>query len=138
VTVVVRYGRTEGYLSLPGVVGARPFIPVRLQHGGRHLDTFGLIDSGADTALFNLQFAQALGFTVDPTKVKTTRGVGGTVDVWNFDLHILAFGKRLPARIGFSANWTSAFGLLGREDFFVAFQVGFDQPNRNVLLHSAP
>ena len=130
----VRYRWVEPYTTQFG--DTRPYIPVRLQHGGRAFDTMGLIDSGADGSLFNLQWAQVLGFTLDPSRVQQTGGVGGTADLWTFDMHITVAGKRFAARVGFSNGCPKEFGLLGRSDFFRAFAVGIDEPGNRVLLRS--
>ena len=126
-TVTVRYGRSEYYRPLsPGAI-AKPYIPVRLQFGGRHVDTIGLIDSGADGSIFNADFALALGFVLDPSRTVELGGLGGTIRGWKLNVYISTFGKRFPANVAFAAQWPAAHGLLGREDFFAAYRVGFDQ-----------
>lgn len=49
----VRYSRVESYRELSGVRGRKPYIPVRLRNGGRSIETFGIVDSGADSSLFH-------------------------------------------------------------------------------------
>jgi hypothetical protein len=133
----VRYSRIEPYTPLGGGP-FRPYLPVRLQNGGQFIDTVGLVDSGADVSFFNLQFAAVLGLALDPTKATTTQGVGGQAQCWEFDIHLTVLGKRFPGRVGFSSTWPPVFGLLGRADFFGAFQVGIDEIRQRALFHPSP
>lgn len=132
-TFGVEYAHAEPYRQLNGGP-ARPYLVVRLQFGERTIDTIGLIDSGADGSLFNAQFAQYLGFTLDPDASATSQGLGGTVPTWQFDIELTVLGKRFPASVAFSESWTPAFGLLGRGDFSRAFRVGIDERHRRSLL----
>jgi len=136
--IVVRYSHFELYSDHIALGLTRPFIPVRMQAGGRYFDTIGLIDSGADGSFFHADFAQVLGFSLDPAAAVSTNGIGGTVQSWQFDIHLTVRGKRFPARVSFSPTWHKAFGLLGRNDFFTAFDVGFDQTGGRALLRPKP
>lgn len=133
-TVTVKYRHLEAYRSLQPGEPLRPYIAVRLQHGGRFQDTLGLIDSGADTSLFHLQWAPVLGLTLDPAAMSNTMGIGGNAATWYFDIFLTVAGRRFPAHVGFSSSMPTAFGLLGRTDFFTAFAVGFDQVGYQALL----
>ncbi|MFI5387164.1 MAG: hypothetical protein ACHQ50_13720 [Fimbriimonadales bacterium] len=137
-TVEVRYGGLSPYLTLDPAEPPRPLIAVKLQRGGVSLTTYGLIDSGADSALFNSQFAQSLGFTLTPGAGRKTEGIGGEITEWYFDVYLRVGGKRFLASVGFSPDWPATFGLLGRDDFFEAFAVGFDQRGQRVLYHALP
>ena len=114
---------------------ARPFVPVRIRRGDAFVNTRGLIDSGADRSLFSAALAPALG--IDLTQLAGTgaaRGVGGEDRVDAVDVEMYVAGVRFPARLSFSENWTNAFGLLGRADFFRAFRVAFDERAEAVFL----
>ena len=132
-TIRVNYGGVAPYISLDPSEPARPLIAVKLIRGGVTRTTYGLIDSGADSSLFNSQFAESLGFTLTPGAESTTEGVGGEISEWYFDIHMRIAGKRFPARVGFSPAWPPAYGLLGREDFFAAFAIGIDERGQRVL-----
>lgn len=132
-TVNVRYARTEAYRPIHPGEPSRPYLPVRIQRGGRYVDTLGIVDSGADNSLFDKQIALVLGLTLDPSTTEPLDGVGGTSRGWYYDLFSVA-GKRFPARVCF-ADWRLDCGLLGRADFFKAFNVGFDQRNSRFHLH---
>lgn len=137
-TVTVKYGRFEVYSSLALGEPARPYVAVRLQNGGRYYDTFGLVDSGADSTLFHLDWTSVLALDPAPGAKRRTHGLGGDVDVWYFNIYLRTTGQRFPARVGFTEGCPKEFGLLGRDDFFSAFGVGFDQRNTRVLFKALP
>ncbi len=130
----VNFRLAQSYTQLPNDPVLRPYVPVRLQKGAEYQDTVGLIDSGADTSLFNDQYAVALGLDLADGKPSRTQGVGGIDDVVCFDIYLLVYGKRFAARVQFSSKWPPRYGLLGRNDFFQAFRVGFIQPR--LYLHN--
>lgn len=105
-TVIVRYTHTHPYFQLAPGEPFRPYIPVRLQHDGRYLDTLGLVDSGADSSMFNAQFAQALGIDLNKGRTSSTRGIGGFIPVWYFNIHLSVYGMRFAANVAFSHAWT--------------------------------
>lgn len=136
--ITLRLSRTESY-TRAGLMGPlRPYVAVRIQHGGRFNDTLGLIDSGADNSLFHRQFALILGIDLSGVTKERTAGIGGGADVWYYDVFLTVSAKRFPARVGFSDQAPTQFGLLGRDDFFRAFQIAFDQAKTQVHLHPAP
>jgi hypothetical protein len=64
VTVTVRYARTESYSRLRAGEPYRPYLAVRIQSGGRHFDTVAIVDSGADSTVFDKQLAAVLGLSL--------------------------------------------------------------------------
>lgn len=129
----VEYARYRAYSKPAGAASLGPYVAVSLQHGGRHHDTLGLIDSGADSTLFNLQWALAFGLPLDPTKAEPGGGVGGAIKVWRHKIHLIALGQRIEADVAFTDGWRMEFGLLGRADFFPFFDLGFDQAGNRFL-----
>lgn len=130
----VHYSLVEPYKRLPGVEGARPFVAVRLKDGVGHVDTWALIDSGADCSLFHTDWAEVFGITLEPQRLQTTQGVGASIPIWFHEMELEVCGKALRCPVGFSPAAPRAFGLLGRADFFSAFLVGFNHPDAWVLL----
>lgn len=126
-------------MALASPASTKPIIPVRLEHGGRSLDTFGLVDSGADGSMFHASFAQALGFQLDPAAKFETGGTAGKVDTWAFDIYLHVEGRRFRSTVAFVNTMSlQAHGLLGRGDFFLRFGVGIDEPGKMLLLHHIP
>ena len=133
--VTVAYSHTETYRRLKTGEPIRPYTPVRLEYGSAYFDTWALIDSGADITMFHSSWMTVLGLhPVAAAVTALVQGVGGPVLSWEFDLHLMVVGTRFPARAAFSDGVPRAFGLLGRRDFFQAFQVGFDEAAQRVLL----
>ena len=117
----------------------RPFVDVRLEGPGESLRTLGLIDSGADTTIFHSSLIPLLGLN-QATAVSSgmVRGVGGLTRSWSFwlDLHVVEL--RFRSLVRFSPGVSKSYGLLDRRDFFLAFQVGFDEAAQRVLLEPRP
>jgi hypothetical protein len=130
----VHYSLVEHYKAIPGVEGARPFVGVRLKAPGARVDTWALIDSGADWSLFHADWAEAFGIALDPQQWQVTQVPGGSVSIWFHEMELEVCGMSLQCSIGFSPAAPRAFGLLGRADFFRAFLVGFDHRGASVLL----
>jgi hypothetical protein len=125
---------TEPYRTLPGIVGARPFVAVRLQAGDIFVDTWALIDSGTDRTLFHHDWLAVFSLSRQPSAVETTLGIGGTASIRSFEVELFVCGVRILAPIGFTGGVPREFGLLGRAEFFNAFLVGFDNPQKQVHL----
>src|SRR5437899_10346513 len=51
--ITVKYRSLEPYSQMLPPEPFRPFVAIRLHFGGRHFDTRGLIDSGADDTVIN-------------------------------------------------------------------------------------
>lgn len=136
-TTPVRYGRSEPYYKLnPTDQIARPYIPVQIQAGGRHFDTVGLIDSGADHTSFNADLLLALGLQWSDGTYSEIAGMNGQPEEARlFNLNLIVRQHRFPATVWFTKSHITMFGLLGRDSFFNAFRVGFDQRAELALLH---
>ena len=129
----VDYARFGLYSKPLGAAVPGPFTSVSLQYGGRHYDTLGLIDSGADTTIFHTQWALAFRLPLDPAKSESGGGIGGGIRIWRHKIHLIALGERIEADVGFTDGCPKEFGLLGRADFFLAFNLGFDQKSSRFL-----
>lgn len=114
-----------------------PLLPVKLQHGGKPpVETFGLVDSGATTSMFNAEWAVVLGHTLDPALAGMATGIGGNTRAWHFPVTLVVLGQRLQVTVAFSEGCPKEFGLLGRDDFLSAFRVGFEHPSTQLLLQA--
>jgi hypothetical protein len=134
VTTTLKFGGVRAYSGLALGELARPYVPIRIQNGGRHLDTVAKIDSGADSAWFNSALATQLGFVLDPAALKTATGIG-SAQYWEFKVRITACGKRFEADAGFSSAWSRPYGLLGQLDFFRQFLIAFDKSQDKFYYH---
>jgi hypothetical protein len=100
---------------------------------------YGLVDSGSDESSFPLRLGVALGFTYDGTKEPLTGdGAGGSFEYFpatngiEFQSEIGAVRIDRPSLLRGGPNEIG----LGRQDFFAAFTVKFDE--RNLLMELEP
>ena len=98
----------------------------------------GLIDSGADNALFSAALATQLGLPLDPSKYTQGQGAGSDFRKQPLQVILAVCGKRFTAEVDFSPEWNRPFGLLGREAFFTEFAIGFDERNQQMLYRALP
>jgi hypothetical protein len=111
-----------------------PGIPMKIidRHGnilpGQHL---GLVDSGADCSTFPEQWAKALGIDLQAEcNYSQGQSAGGLGDQYKFDpgVDAIVVGRKIHLEAVFRPGLPII--LLGREDFFQAFKVSFDQPKK--------
>lgn len=121
-----------------------PLLQVRLWHDDRDVRLFALVDSGADSSLFDLKYADALGLDRDDAVVEESIGASGlpfqTVR-WPTTLIELQFGQE---RFAFNGSFiafppgTDTINLLGRDDFFQRFVVQFWDTARLLNIDLSP
>jgi hypothetical protein len=108
-----------------------PALPVRLHPAtsGEPVDVIGLVDSGADCACFPLIWAEILGIDLAACTVRRGSTAGGASEQyhWPTGLRAEIVGVEMPLTAVFTAT---PVALLGRQDFFRAFRVDFDERNR--------
>jgi hypothetical protein len=134
VTTALKFGGVRAYSALALGDLERPYLPIRIQNGGRHVDTVAMVDSGADVSWFNSALANQLGFVLNPAALQNASGIGAA-QYWQFKVRIRAGGKSFDADVGFSPSWSKPYGLLGQLDFFREFLVGFDKSNNQLYYH---
>ncbi len=115
----------------------RPIIRVRVEYLGKVMFLLFLIDSGSDISLLGTDVAKELGMNFDEGRKKEVRGIHGH--------KIQCVEKKVLLSVpGFDAPFESALyiarelklphNLLGRDNFFNQFRVGFDQKERKLFL----
>jgi hypothetical protein len=98
-----------------------------------------LVDSGADVAFFNSDFAWAVGIDDYTTGEKNTVHGLGDVEYWlHRDLGVALVGAKnvhaaITLDVGFIPNFR-IHGLVGRKDFFQAFDVAISESEKTVTL----
>lgn len=125
-----RYRRFDNHL--------RPVIPLKVRHGARAITYSALVDSGADSCIFDIQVAEELG--IDLAKNGTLARVGGiagqtamyfihpvTIEVGGWPLEVQAGFLALPAGM-------FNYGVVGHEGFFEHFVVTFDVVKEEIEL----
>ena len=108
----------------------RPVLKLELTTAsGRKIYPIGLVDSGADLTLVNIQYAEELGIDVRTLKEKLMRGIGaGTVSTFRatFPIKPVELGEEImvPACYVDSGNVDV---LIGQEGFFDAYKIKFEK-----------
>jgi hypothetical protein len=99
----------------------------------------GLIDSGADTTLVNMEYAKALGISVDSTNKKEFMGIGDshiTCFLGSVTMKIKHFDTPVTMSVAFIDS-PSVDILLGQDNFFECFRIKFEK-DRGVFELSLP
>jgi hypothetical protein len=97
---------------------------------------FGLVDSGADGTIFPMAVMADLGISQADCDELDQMGAGGASKFYCWKTGSLAadfFGRPVNLKVQFSLT---PFILLGREDFFSAFRVTFDQRSLRFTVES--
>lgn len=117
-----------------------PLVQIELLFSGKSsFLTLALVDSGADTSLFDIAIAKQCGVRIDDHPIKYNRGAGGFIfKVWDFPV----MARFQNSEFQLKASWCSmrdpksgkplSFNLLGRNDFFNTFKITFDQPDKRM------
>lgn len=117
-------------LDTKGRFVKRPMLKLELTIvGGRKIYPIGLVDSGADLTLVNIQYAKELGLDVAKLKEKSMRGIGeGTITTFlaTFPIKPVELEKEIivPACYIDSRNVDV---LIGQEVFFDMFKIKFEK-----------
>lgn len=102
---------------------SRPIISIILKHKNKFIFYDGLIDSGADHCIFNIELAQTLGIKLSKSKV-SFKGVGkGNVRGFWGEIEIRILGVSYKTRAIFAEISDFGHGILGQKGFFDHFDV---------------
>ncbi|MCK4395545.1 hypothetical protein KAW96_03015 [candidate division WOR-3 bacterium] len=129
---------TEKTESHPNVnYRSRPVILIFVKHGHRKIPTYSLIDSGADTCIFDASIGKELG--IDIVKGKNGKMYGlkqEPVNVYYHNIELSIGGRTFPCYAGFlSPHFKVPYGgILGQEGLFSKFIVKFDYVKRKIEL----
>jgi hypothetical protein len=108
---------------------ARPMVPIRLSHQGKHIDVYALVDSGADTALFHSSIAIELGIDIKKGRKQAFRGIAENAAVDGYfhrvSLQVIGAPTPIEMEIGFTES-KGVGALLGQTGFFDAYDIRFD------------
>lgn len=124
-------GTSEGtLLDSRGKTVKRPVLSLLLRgKNGEQFEAAAVIDSGADTTTLNIQYAEALGISLNRGTQKEIIGVGnGKVAVlqgmFPFTVKEIGITLNVPAWFVDSENVNI---LLGQEVFFDTFKIKFEK-----------
>lgn len=108
----------------------RPLIELELLgRNSKSIKAFGLLDSGADTSLINIEYAKSLGIALDTRRTIKFMGISGNpilCHVADIDVRVKHFTKPLQISAAFIDS-PSVGLLIGQEDFFEIFRIKFEK-----------
>jgi hypothetical protein len=127
-------------LPLFGFSILRPIIPVKLFSCEESINYEVLLDSGADTCVFDAAIGELLGVDIEAGTPVQFSGVQNSVSTGKAYLHeifISVGGKktRIPAIFSFELS-SRGYGILGQKGFFDLFSVKFDYLKEEIELKS--
>ena len=126
-----QYWTTSGVLDTRGRIVKRPMLELEfVGKGGSKTNAIGLIDSGADTTMLNIQYADFLGVKLDEKNTRNILGVGnGTVLVYvsTFRFKIKQIEDKEIEVPAWYVDSNNVDILLGQETFFEMFKIKFEK-----------
>ena len=114
----------------------RPVIPVILKNKSKFVLYSGLIDSGADYCIFNIQLAKELDIPLQPKKI-ILKGIGREkVTGYLAEVEISIDGSSYDLTAIFAEMEEFGHGILGQQGFFEHFDVRLSYRNRQIEIDS--
>lgn len=108
---------------------SRPYIPIRLIGPRGVWEGYGLIDSGADRCLFNIQIAEKIGLNLKGGKIQDFGGIEGGVleaKLSNIELQVIGMNETIEILAGFIDS-PGVSAILGQDGFFDNFRIKFEK-----------
>lgn len=134
-TRVIRFKHREGYVRRGVGSRQRPYISCALTANGQRFSVMALVDSGADGCRFPVSYGEALGFDFSGEVGETSSGFGGDTQVYYRTVMLTFAGRTFPVEARFDPHARDWQAVLGREGFFTAFFVGFEETQRAVYFN---
>jgi len=108
-----------------------PLVPVTLTNtdGNAIPPILALVDSGAIISLFHADIAQLLGLDLTAGRKIPLTGIKDSLEAYVHLVQCQVSEYTCSCRIGFSAELTFDFQVLGRLDFFEKCKILFDEAN---------
>jgi len=126
--------------NLKGQLIKRPLIELEFFGHTKNQKPFGFIDSGADSTLLNIQYAERLGISLDPNKMSGIRGVSDKIlpgYVATVEYKVKHFDTTITTPVVFLDS-PAVDVLLGQEGFFEFFRVKFEKDHDTFELSLSP
>lgn len=122
------------YTSTPtfsenGRIVKRPLVEIEMAGKERKVNAVGLLDSGADSTLVNIQYAKVLGIVLDEKKKKDFVGIQDarmSCYLGELSFRVKHVDKTVVIPVAFIDS-PSVDVLLGQEGFFDAFKIKFEK-----------
>jgi hypothetical protein len=113
----------------------KPVVPVILSCGGKEMEYWVLLDSGADMCIGHAEIGKAIGLKITSGEKYEFGGITGPGVAYKHFVDI-KIGGHLISNVEFSFSpdipIQCGFGVLGHRGFFEYFKVTFETPKRLV------
>ena len=112
-----------------GKLTKRPIVELELIGKIENIHALGLIDSGADTTMMNIEYAKLLGIDLRAAQKEEFLGIGNarvTTFIALVTMKIKHFNIPITTPVAFTDS-PSVDVLLGQEDFFELFRIKFEK-----------
>ncbi len=123
-----------------GKLTKRPMVELELIGKTETVNVLGLIDSGADTTMMNIEYAKALGVDLGKAVKKEFIGIGDTrvvTYISSVNVKVKYFDNPITTVVAFTDS-PSVDVLLGQEDFFESFRIKFEKDHDTFDLSLSP
>lgn len=110
----------------------RPLVPIEVFYGSESINILGLIDSGADYTLINIEYARALKIDLSRSTKLPMIGIAGAAEallIPEIDIRVINVGRAIIP-VAF-INSPSVNTLLGQQGFFDSFRIAFEKYNNS-------
>ncbi len=106
----------------------RPVIPIELEYENKTISYEVLVDSGADSCIFDAQIGELLGIDINKGKKQIVGGITGVVEPYYVHpITIKVGGWPFKIYAGFLPGIAKlGYGIVGQRGFFSIFIVKFD------------
>lgn len=120
----------------PGIL--RPVIPIRIRSRSRSVDYEVLVDSGADSCIFDAQIADILGIDLADGERRIVAGITGVQKPYVVHPVTIEVGGRVFETVaGFLPDMPPlGYGVVGQQGFFEHFIVRFDLARGEIELEA--
>ena len=122
--------------NIKGGYTQRPLVEIEIIGEKGVSPAYGMIDSGADSVLMNIQYAKDVGVQLNEKKKRPYVGIAGQ-NVMGYeasvDFKVKGFSETFTTPVAFIDS-PSVDVLLGQEDFFEIFRIKFEKDHNTFEL----
>ena len=115
----------------------KPVISVVLEHLGKELNLLGLVDSGADSTVFNAEYGLGIGLPVDRGAPESIGGIGGSLNCKPCEATLKFLtgehARQIKTKIMFSREYKRPFVLLGHDTIFKLYEITFNDKDQKFI-----
>ena len=133
------FSEEHAFFERPGTAMVYPMLPVGLvSKQGRQVDTFALLDSGADVSMFNAMYGERIGLDIQTRRIEHIGSIDGGLECFMHRIRMIVGSNRFDCEVAFSYELGEDIydQLIGRDVVFDGLQLGLRQ--RQMRTYLAP